>query len=100
MLSSVQIYGVSGCDLYDELILPRIYPDIANKLKAVHSSSLAGGLDTNTEEQLYEGLPSCDQRDQVLLVYALEHGLDSSVLDNEGYEETIERNNTELWSRL
>ena len=98
-LSSIQIYGSEGLDLYDELILPKIYPAALHNLRQTFSNLELASVgtemsETGSKEQLYERLPSSEQSDQVLLVYALEHFEDKKT------KEAIEREQTELWSRL
>lgn len=101
-LSSIQIYGAAGCDLYDELILPKVYPTTLNKVQQMYlptSDTMSSGMSTErtTDEQLFERLSrNNNQTDQVLLIYALEHLVDS----HDCHEENIEREQTDLWSRL
>ena len=101
ILSSVSIYGAPGPCLYDELILPKIYPETVTKLMSAHSDSVASDQDvknTKSGEQLFERLSSTDQANQVLLVYALEHELESDLCDNK--DKAVKMDLYPLWSRL
>ena len=101
ILSSVSIYGAPGPCLYDELILPKIYPETVSKLMSAHTDSTASDQDvkiTKSGEQLFERLSNTEQADQVLLVYALEQEFESDICDNK--DKNVKMDLYTLWSRL
>ena len=68
---------------------------------SAQSDSVVSDQDVNNRksgEQLFERLSNADQTDQVLLVYALEHELESDLCDNK--DKTVKTDLYPLWSKL